>query len=740
MKKIIQENLSPEEAKTLWKYLDDACYLIAEHQTKQLSFQELYNHAYKLILNKFGDFAYTQLQVSIHNIVDKLIHPLNISNDDQLLNDFVKAYEEVQYFSKLLAGILLYMEKSYIIQKSLKTIKIICNESFKTKCFEKDQNLASKLLNCFLAQIRNHRNSQVIELFNLKNALQILVIIFTLLQIDINQEQQIKSKDYSYTIEYRNNDDFYKYFLERKLIQDSTRYFKEESQLNLNKMTIEEYILFVEKRYQNEVERVQSCIPKISHQKVLDSFIKNYITSNSQYISQGLQDFIENDKTTIFIKIFQLFVKSEEFDQFIKTLTQIIIDDLQLLNQNDNTLQGFIKLYEKIFSMYDKIAQFGNNQHQYKFHKAIKDAFEQVINKDNFIMFELNKYFDYIMRMESLRDDEKRVQIEKGFLIFKLVQSKDEFEQIYRRHLCVRLLDQASSSSEVEHDLLKKLKLECGSVLTHKMETMFSDLQRSNEESQKFRQKLSQSQRELIDLDVLVLTSEQWPIADYQPIIVHNELLQWQQQFTSYYQSKNQKRKLAFNYGLGSVSLKATFDLNCKKDFVCSVLQATILMHFNKQRIYKLDELIKLTNTDQEVMQSELENLLQFKLLIQNQEDNSLQLNYKFQHRSYKIKVQPKKQALLFNQKSKNKYQEYKIDQKEIALDRRVYLESLIVRVLKTKKQLDHKDLFKYIDKDAKTRHFPIEIPFFKECIENLIQKEYLIRQEGQLDTYIYKA
>ena len=28
---------------------------------------------------------------------------------------------------------------------------------------------------------------------------------------------------------------------------------------------------------------------------------------------------------------------------------------------------------------------------------------------------------------------------------------------------------------------------------------------------------------------------------------------------------------------------------------------------------------------------------------------------------------------------------------------------------------------YKYIDKDAKTRHFPIEIPFFKECIENLI-------------------
>lgn len=29
---------------------------------------------------------------------------------------------------------------------------------------------------------------------------------------------------------------------------------------------------------------------------------------------------------------------------------------------------------------------------------------------------------------------------------------------------------------EIENDFLKKLRLECGSVLTHKMETMFNDL------------------------------------------------------------------------------------------------------------------------------------------------------------------------------------------------------------------------------------------------------------------------
>ncbi|CAD8052871.1 unnamed protein product [Paramecium primaurelia] len=138
-------------------------------------------------------------------------------------------------------------------------------------------------------------------------------------------------------------------------------------------------------------------------------------------------------------------------------------------------------------------------------------------------------------------------------------------------------------------------------------------------------------------------------------------------------------------------------------------------MYFNRQRIYKIDELIKLTNTDQEIMQSELENLKSFKLLIYNEEGNSLKLNQKFQHRSQKIKVQSKKQqAFSLSQKSKTKLQEFKIDQKEIVLDRRVYLESLIVRVLIRKKQMDHKDLFiiKYNFKNQQLLAFIIDIQY----------------------------
>jgi len=54
----------------------------------------------------------------------------------------------------------------------------------------------------------------------------------------------------------------------------------------------------------------------------------------------------------------------------------------------------------------------------------------------------------------------------------------------------------------------------------------------------------------------------------------------------------------------------------------------------------------------------------------------------KYNHRSYKIKIQVKKINALLSSKKKP---EETID-KEVIIDRKIYLESLIVRVLKTRK------------------------------------------------------
>lgn len=55
--------------------------------------------------------------------------------------------------------------------------------------------------------------------------------------------------------------------------------------------------------------------------------------------------------------------------------------------------------------------------------------------------------------------------------------------------------------------------------------------------------------------------------------------------------------------------------------------------------------------------------------------------------------------------------------EKDIIIDRKMYLESLIVRILKARKQLEHKELLREIDKDSKNRLFALETSMLKECI-----------------------
>lgn len=98
-----------------------------------------------------------------------------------------------------------------------------------------------------------------------------------------------------------------------------------------------------------------------------------------------------------------------------------------------------------------------------------------------------------------------------------------------------------------------------------------------------------------------------------------------------------------------------------------------------------------------------------------------------YQHRYSKIKIIPKKTPALLSGRKK-------IDEvldREVIIDRKTYLESLIVRKMKIKKRLDHKDLLRDIDGDTKNKLFSIDTNLFKECIASLIQKDYLVRQEG---------
>ncbi len=76
---------------------------------------------------------------------------------------------------------------------------------------------------------------------------------------------------------------------------------------------------------------------------------------------------------------------------------------------------------------------------------------------------------------------------------------------------------------------------------------------------------------------------------------------------------------------------------------------------------------------------------------------------------------------------------------KGIDEDRKLYLQAAIVKIMKSRKTLSHVNLIQEVIDQARMRFTP-SIPMIKKCVEQLIEREYLARAEGESDRYAYLA
>ncbi|KAI7880942.1 Cullin-domain-containing protein, partial [Lichtheimia hyalospora FSU 10163] len=339
-------------------------------------------------------------------------------------------------------------------------------------------------------------------------------------------------------------------------------------------------------------------------------------------------------------------------------------------------------------------------------------------------------------RLVESDDTDPEEKLMKMVTLFKYVEDKDIFQKFYSRMLAKRLIYSTSSSEELEMNMINKLKEICGVEYTSKLNKMFTDISLSTDLNSTFREYLKQHGNKL---NGKVLTAGAWPLnqkedsktMDANRINIPAELEKSVSQFEQFYGQHHSGRKLLWQWNLARGELRVNF-LDRPYEIQMGLYQMVLLLLFNDTLSLTVADIVQQSSLSEADVLRSLKPLVDLQLL--EASDKSLKshtevsLNLTFTSKRTKIKVAAAGQT---------EQQETINARKAVDEDRRMYLQAAIVRIMKSRQTLTHVQLVQEIIDQANSRFSPSVI-MIKKCIEQLLEKQFLARQER--DTYVYVA
>lgn len=319
--------------------------------------------------------------------------------------------------------------------------------------------------------------------------------------------------------------------------------------------------------------------------------------------------------------------------------------------------------------------------------------------------------------------------------IFKYIEDKDVFQKFYSRLLAKRLVNTTSASDDAETNMISKLKEACGFEYTNKLQRMFQDMQISKDLNVSYKEyqdnALGIDKKTSVDAHYYILGTGFWPLTAPSTSFAPPEaIVKTYERFNNFYASKHSGRKLTWLWQLCKGEMRANYTKSAQKvpyTFQVSTYQMALLLLFNDapNDTVSYEDMEAHTRLAKETLDPSLAIFVKAKVLLPQPENakpevgTSYRLNHNFKHKKLKV---PLNIAI----KSESK-QEVEDTHKTIEEDRRLLIQSAIVRIMKSRKKLRHQILLQETIAQISNRFKP-SVSDIKKCIDILLEKEYLER------------
>jgi cullin 1 len=524
-----------------------------------------------------------------------------------------------------------------------------------------------------------------------------------------------------------------------------------ELMLNPNKMVKDSFATIL-KSADSSIQLDSNTFPEIhcQHMKTL-FFILTHI--------QALPIPENNDLMNCFIA---------DFNKYLETWTRQIMEirasfgnSVEVVDgkqKKANTLQGDVDYINNCLSFYRRIDNLAttclqnNSDIRLKITQAVvslMNACIDITNEKNPTTVApemLSYYLDKIMKKSDLTNSATNMEklIEECVLLFKHIRDKDVFIENYRDLLGKRLLNNKSTSIEDEKSVIIKINYLQGSNFTAKVDSMIKDIYTTGEKNDAFNESSNNQYKDVFSTQIL---SSSWKLVKESAYMVIPEpMLTWQTLFSTWFFDKQTNTKLKWHYTVGECIVSGKFG-GKTFEFVVLPIYAIVLCVFNSckssSQELSFDDIMERTRIDNtEVMKRILHSLtcpnpaLKTQVLLKLPAGNTIQTTDKFRANpnfsNVKRRIVVPTPSLDVEETSKSA-----ID-KNIEEGRDLVLQACIVRIMKARKTLGHGDLFAEVIRQVNT--FAPNPKQVKKCIESLIEREYLQRDESNTNMYIYLA
>ncbi|KAM5292587.1 LOW QUALITY PROTEIN: cullin-2-like [Ctenodactylus gundi] len=543
---------------------------------------------------------------------------------------------------------------------------------------------------------------------------------------------------------------FYQYFFESPFLTETREYYKQEASHLLQESNCSQYMEKVLGRLKDEEVRCQKYLHGSSHTEVIHAVQQRMVADHLQFLHAECRHIIRQEKTLDMANMYVLLCNVPEgLPPMIQELQDHIQDEGLRATSNlpqENMPASFV---ESVLEVHGRFVQLIttvlNGDHC--FMSALDKALTSIINyREPKSVCKapklLAQHCDNLLKKsgKGMTKDELEDKLTSLITVFQYIDDKDVFQKFYTRKLAKRLIHGLSVSMDSEEAMIKKLKQTCSYGFTWNLEQMCSDMRVSADLNKEF-SNFIQNQDTVIDLgirfQISVLQVKTWPLtqAPATTFAVPRELQKSVRMFELFYSQHFRGRKLSWLHDLSTGEVKMNY-LGQPYVAVVTTHQMAVLLAFTNSDTVSYKELQDSTQMSEKDLTRTIKSLLDVKIInhdsgkdIDSGSSLSLNMNFSSERTNFEITASVQKATP----------QEREQTRSAVDDNRKMHLQAAIVRIMKARRVLRHTALIREVISQTRAKFNPT-IGTIKECIEVLIDKQYIERSQAFPDEYSYLA